>query len=479
MRKVLSILLILTILPLLSACHISSWLTYTNSAFGFELQYPGGGGGIAPGESDTNVQIRLPFTSGTNLVEKYLDISVTMDASTCESPYAAGYAEGSLTPTTVTMNGIAWVRENAGEGAMGNYYQWTSYSTVSGTVCVSLTFILHSVNPGVYTTPPPTYDQAGESSVFALIVNTFQWLSGAAITPEGASGWLTYTNSSFGFKLMYPPGGGGLQPGDTAVSARIDLPFAGGTNLTEKYLAIEVDVNPTTCGSPYGGGPTPVPTTLTIAGLTWVKQEAGEGAAGSIFLWTTYSTQSGIVCVSLGFVRHSHPPDLDPTPPPTYDEAAESEVFVQIVETFIWLSGAAVTPTAVYSPTPTLVSGPIFKPHMNAYCRSGPDPIFNSISLAMEGENYPIVGQNRENTYFLLRLAKSVECWVLASSGEASGDLSQVRVLLPISTPTFTPLPDQTFNCAQFTSYNACTAHKDLCTWRQLTDKTGICENNK
>jgi hypothetical protein len=42
------------------------------------------------------------------------------------------------------------------------------------------------------------------------------------------------------------------------------------------------------------------------------------------------------------------------TPPPLYDEAAESVVFGQIIDTYEWLAGPATsTPTPVESPTPT------------------------------------------------------------------------------------------------------------------------------
>ncbi len=507
MKRFFGILSILVILPVLTACNLPSWSTYTNSTYGFQLQYPSGGS-IAPGATDTNIRINLPFASGTNLQEKYLDISVVTGGGTCVSPETAGYAPGVLTPTTLTINGLPWTKENSGQGAAGSIYEWTAYSTVSGSVCVSLTFILHATNPEMYPTPPATFNETSESNVFILIVDTFSWLHGGAVTPT-LSGWLTYTNLAYGFQLQYPPGGGGLQPGDTAVFARIDLPFAAGTNLAEKYLEISVTDGASTCASPHAAGYAPghlTPTTETIHGLTWVKENASEGAAGSIYAWTAYSTVSGSVCVSLSFILHSHPPDLWPTPPPSFDDAVESAVFLQIVQTFIWLDGAAVTPTSVtsstptpvspaytftptpvspaytftptpaspaYTFTPTPVSGASFTPHLNAYCRTGPDPIFESIAVALKGQTYPIDGRNQENTYYLLILTDQVECWVLQSTGEASGNLSNIRVMLPIPTPTLTPPP---VNCSQYVDKKSCDAVL-ACTWTQLNDKVGVCTN--
>ncbi|MGD0612382.1 MAG: hypothetical protein ABSB41_12790 [Anaerolineales bacterium] len=173
---------ILTVLAVLAGCTFSGWPTYSNTAYGFQLQYPPGGS-IAAGATDTSVRIQLPITSGTNLAEKYLDIDVQVGAPTCESPLAAGYAPGIITPVSMTINGLPWVKENASEGAAGSLFDWTAYSTVSGKVCVILTFVLHSHNPEMFATPPPTFDYPAESGVFILIVDTFKWLGGSATTP--------------------------------------------------------------------------------------------------------------------------------------------------------------------------------------------------------------------------------------------------------------------------------------------------------
>ncbi len=338
MKTPMKILSLLGISIVLAACSLPSWNTYTNHAYSFLLQYPAAGT-IAPGATDTAIRIQLPITPGTNLAEKYLDISVQTGVATCESPLAAGYAPGTLTPTTLVINGLTWTKESAGEGAAGSQYDWTAYSTVSGIVCVSLTFVLHSHPPELFPTPPPVYDASTESGVFILIVDTFQWLKGGATTPT---------------------------PG----------------------LIIPLLAAPATA-----------------------------------------------------------------TPPVT----------------------ATPVPTLTYTPTS---SGFFFVPHLNAFCRLGPDPIFESIGLAMKGQMYPIDGRNEENTYFLIFLSKNVECWVLESTGEASGDLTKLRVLLPIPTPTFTPPPTATplqLACARATTKDACLAIPG-CVWAVgLNNNKGSC----
>ena len=76
----------------------------------------------------------------------------------------------------------------------------------------------------------------------------------------------------------------------------------------------------------------------TVNGRDWVKESAGEGAAGSTYAWTAYSTPAGSNCVSLTFVLHSRTPDAYPSPMPTFNEPTETSVFLQIVNTFTLLS---------------------------------------------------------------------------------------------------------------------------------------------
>jgi len=182
MKRIAGRFTVLIALSVLTACTFPGWPTYTSTAYSFQLQYPPGGS-IAPGATDTSIRIQLPISAGTNLAEKYLDIDVHDGAATCESPLASGYAPGVITPVSMTINGLTWVKENASEGAAGSHIDWTAYSTVRGSVCVALTFVLHSHNPGMYATPPPTFNRDAESAVFVEIVNTFQWLSGGPTPP--------------------------------------------------------------------------------------------------------------------------------------------------------------------------------------------------------------------------------------------------------------------------------------------------------
>jgi len=193
-------------------------------------------------------------------------------------------------------------------------------------------FILHSTNPGNYPTPPPVFDMTAESAVFEAMVSTFNW---PPMSPT--ANWLTYTNARYAFKFMYPPQG---QITDQEENyATIALPFAAGTNLREKFLNLRVTENVTTCQSPLATLSILETTeTVTINGLTFLKQTGGDRGAGNIHQWIAYSISQGSTCVNMDFILHSLNPGNYPTPPPVFDMAAESAVFEDIVETFTWLN---------------------------------------------------------------------------------------------------------------------------------------------
>ena len=149
-------------------------LTYTNQKYGFQFIYPASSNITT--SQDNFAHINLPFIAGTNLVEKYLEVTIFENVSSCTSPLTNGHAPGSFQSQTMTgMNGIQFIRESAQESALGNSYDWVAYSTTKGTACISLNFVLRSTNPLNSPAPPPVYNKDFESAVFLDIVSTFNW----------------------------------------------------------------------------------------------------------------------------------------------------------------------------------------------------------------------------------------------------------------------------------------------------------------
>jgi len=149
----------------------SGWENFLSEKYGFVFKYPNGSS--ISDKSDVHARIAIPvITSGTNLSEKYVDLSVLEGVTTCKSPDVGGEA---ATTENVTINGIQFFKEaGTGVGA-GNIYDFVAYSTMSNNNCVSLTFVLHSTNIGNYQTPPPEFNKAAESAVFDLLIKTFDW----------------------------------------------------------------------------------------------------------------------------------------------------------------------------------------------------------------------------------------------------------------------------------------------------------------
>jgi Ig-like domain from next to BRCA1 gene len=148
--------------------NTNNWATYQNSKYGFSFKFPPGS--VVSGQSDNAGRVYFPLeTQGTNLKEKWVDVSVIEGAATCKSPSTSPMS----TSQNVTINSISFLKETGQDGAAGSLFDWVGYSTTKGNACVSLTFVLHSNNPGVFPTPPPLYDKAAESAVFATIMSTY------------------------------------------------------------------------------------------------------------------------------------------------------------------------------------------------------------------------------------------------------------------------------------------------------------------
>ena len=150
----------------------AGWEIYCNETFAFALEYPPG---AVFTETDFNAaKIDLPFVPGTNLQEKYMEIVVHLTNDPCFSPYDPQYL---FDPSElVVVNGLSFYKQSNSEGAVGNIYEWISYSTGKDGLCISLSLILHSTQRMNYPTPPPLFDSLVETADFETIISTFRWL---------------------------------------------------------------------------------------------------------------------------------------------------------------------------------------------------------------------------------------------------------------------------------------------------------------
>jgi len=152
--------------------QVNDWLTYTNPTYGFVFKYPPQS--QITDQQNNFVHIKLPIVPGTNLGEKYFETVVTENASSCQSSLPQ---PPSGTTETVNINGIPFLKQTGADAGAGNLYEWVAYSTYRNTNCVSMGFLLHSLNPGNFATPIPVFDKAAESAVFEQIMQTLAWIT--------------------------------------------------------------------------------------------------------------------------------------------------------------------------------------------------------------------------------------------------------------------------------------------------------------
>ena len=138
---------------------------YLNSKYGFTFTLPTGSSLTT--FSENRARVSLPITAGTNLVQKYLDVVVTDGLTPCKASIFTNPASGS---SNVTVNGISFLVENGTDAALGNVYEWRSYSAVRNNACVSMNFVLYSANNG-----SPAFDKTAEAVAFDTLMSTFGW----------------------------------------------------------------------------------------------------------------------------------------------------------------------------------------------------------------------------------------------------------------------------------------------------------------
>ena len=155
-----------------TATATTSASAYQNTKYAFRFTLPAGA--TIASQSDNAGRVNLPFTAGTNLLEKYIQVHVEEGRNPCVSPAVEPNPTSS---ENVTINSIQFLKQTGQGAAAGNRYDWTAYSTTRNNACISLAFILHSANQGNYSPTPPAFDSAAESAVFSTVMSTFNWIT--------------------------------------------------------------------------------------------------------------------------------------------------------------------------------------------------------------------------------------------------------------------------------------------------------------
>ena len=97
--------------PSATGTATTGWNTYLNGAYAFSFKYPPDA--TTDGLTDTGGRLYLPVAPGTNLVKKWLDVSVAEGVDPCRAPGSNPMAA----VENVTFNGIPFLKQTWEEGA--------------------------------------------------------------------------------------------------------------------------------------------------------------------------------------------------------------------------------------------------------------------------------------------------------------------------------------------------------------------------
>jgi hypothetical protein len=142
--------------------------TYQNNKYNFKFALPASAYIVS--QTDNLGRVSLPLVdTGTNLQEKYILVNATEGKDPCVSTDM----EGGTAIVSVNINGNQFSKQTGQGAAAGNQFDWTSFATTHNNACIILAFVLHSTNPGNYSTPPAVFDMAKEAAVIDTVMNTY------------------------------------------------------------------------------------------------------------------------------------------------------------------------------------------------------------------------------------------------------------------------------------------------------------------
>jgi hypothetical protein len=166
-----------TVTPTQTSSTLKDGLAYANPFFGYQFKYPKNA--KITDQQQASVHFVMPFTPGTNLIDKWLDVVGREISNTdeCVSNNPAPQPQSQ----TVTINGITFLRQSGEDAAMGHRYPWVAYSTVRETTCVTFSLAMKARNPAMLETPPILFNEAAETAILSEMVGTFTWLTQYAV----------------------------------------------------------------------------------------------------------------------------------------------------------------------------------------------------------------------------------------------------------------------------------------------------------
>jgi hypothetical protein len=97
--------------------------------------------------------------------------------------------------------------------------------------------------------------------------------------------------------------------------------------------------------------------------------------------------------------------------------------------------------------TPASSSTPQLSSTLNAYCRKGPNTLYDIVTFIQKGINYDVVGRDNQSTWWLVNAPGVSTCWVGGSAVNVSGPTAQVPVVIGQPLPEMPSLFESSATC--------------------------------
>jgi hypothetical protein len=97
--------------------------------------------------------------------------------------------------------------------------------------------------------------------------------------------------------------------------------------------------------------------------------------------------------------------------------------------------------------TPVNSGTPQLTPTLNAYCRKGPNTLYDIVTFIQKGIAYDVVGRDSQSTWWLVNAPGVSPCWVGGSAVNLSGPTEQVLIVNGQPLPEMPSLFESSATC--------------------------------